>query len=303
LTTKIPVFKAGDFFADRFNIIKYLGTGSLASTYLIRDNKGNDEELVLKIIHGHCSKWAGFTAAFIMLTKSVIPIKNGNICKVREAGRHKNRVFYLMDFICETTFRTWLVKTVTFEDRVVNGLNYAKKLVSAMSILHDHGHYACTKPENIYIRENDLIISDYWIPALIPPSELETNFAARQYLDYLAPEVRNDWSSLSQASDFYSAGVILYEILTGRPPFGEYQPPSASSSFYTAETDDIVGKALALKPADRYASAAELIQAVDVLISAFSSEIEGAKQAEVESDTAEVEARKKAEEDARKNAE
>ncbi|MFC1584904.1 protein kinase [Fibrobacterota bacterium] len=280
-------FAPGELFAERFSIRKPMGPGSLSDAYLCRDTSQDDKELVLKIVHGRYCKRPGFVNSFTMLTRSVMQIRHDNICRVRDVRRHEEFLYYTMDFISETSFRIWLMKTLTFEERVVPGLQYLRKLAAVMDVLHEHGHYACTKPENIFIRGDDLVLSDFWPVSFISPSEFETKPAARQYLGYMAPEVRDEWSSISRAADFYSAGAILYEILTGRPPFGAYTLPSENSNYYNAETDDIVEAALAPRPEHRYGTVQELVQGIDALITTFSPKSEELTKFDAETDPAE----------------
>ncbi len=266
VNTRIPGLKVGDVIDDRFQLKKHLGTGSLGCAYICQNTTGPSDEFVIKLIHQRYNDRPGFINSFSMLTKSAGSIKHESICRILDFGRCQQGSYYTMERIPGYTLRMWLLHTFSFEERVIKGLQFISQYLSAVQILHDNGHFACMKPENLFISGERPIISDYWIPGFIPPGDFSINPAAGSYLVYMAPEVKDDWSTFSQASDIYGTGALLYEILLGRPPIGTLLKPSLCSNFYTEDFDIMIDRSLALSPEDRYTSAVDMQMAIQTLL-------------------------------------
>jgi len=136
------------------------------------------------------------------------------------------------------------------------------------------------KPGNILVTPDDRTkITDFGIVKLVDADSTDTSGPAYGSPRYVSPEQANG-ALLSQRSDLYSLGVILYEMVTGRPPFGSKDerlsrteilrahiertpaPPSSICAEVTPELDRVILRALEKQPEDRYASAIDFLRAV-----------------------------------------
>lgn len=144
-------------------------------------------------------------------------------------------------------------------------------LAKAVGCLHDHGIvHRDLKPGNIFIENGTVKVGDYGLCKFISSSQRTAQTQSVGTVHYMAPEIST--GNYHKQIDIYSAGIILYEMLTGRVPFdgesaGEIlmkhltSPPDLS--VLPAEYVTIVGKALAKNPAHRYVSMMEMAKEVE----------------------------------------
>jgi len=143
----------------------------------------------------------------------------------------------------------------------------------AIGYLHDHGIvHRDLKPANIFLENGQIKVGDYGLCKFISSSQRTAQTQSVGTVHYMAPEIST--GNYNKQVDIYAAGVVLYEMLTGRVPFdgesaGEIlmkhltSPPDLSK--VPAEYAAIVGKALAKNPAHRFASMAEMVRAVEAV--------------------------------------
>ncbi|MBF0433618.1 MAG: protein kinase, partial [Fibrobacteria bacterium] len=294
LNTLIPssqVYKAGELFANKYLIGKYFGAGSLGHTYLYHD-ESTQKDCILKVIGQRYSDRAGFNNAFTMLAKSSRVIKSSSICQIFDSGVYDGQVFFTSEYIPNITFRIWLSEALAFDQRIIKGFSFLTQIVSAMDILHKHGHFASAKPENIFLKDGSIVLSDFWISSFIPPNEFKHNHSSSKYLPYLAPEILDDWSTMDIRSDIYTAGTFLYEILVGRNVLGDFPLPSACSKLYNTEIDQVVLRAIDPNPDNRYQTIKDFqdaLQLIKQLLIPEDNEPDTEENIPVESDTAPTE--------------
>src|SRR5438034_9519115 len=146
-------------------------------------------------------------------------------------------------------------------------------IARAVGYLHDHGIvHRDLKPANVFIENGTVKIGDYGLSKSIGTSQRTAQTQSVGTVHYMAPEIST--GNYNKQIDVYAAGVILYEMLTGRVPFegesaGEIlmkhltSPPDLSK--VPAAYVPVVGKALAKDPAQRFASMAEFAKGVEAI--------------------------------------
>ncbi len=246
--------KPGELFVNRFRIVRHLGTGSLCATYLAADE--DQGEVVLKVLQPRKALSPAYTEDFLFLARSVAHYRHPGIARVLESGRGQGEVHYVMEKIDGPPLRAWLFERLTFANRVGPGLGLIRHLLAVFEVVHERGCYGALKPENVFMHPTrGPVILDFGVPGFLSPQEFEFNAHARRYLPYMAPELKRDWSNLLPQSDVYSLGALLYEILVGRPPALPLQfLPSEASARFGLAADEVVLKAMAENPFDRYDS-------------------------------------------------
>lgn len=254
--------RVGDVFAERYRVEKYLGVGSLCNAYLCRDAGAGNREVVLKIMHARKAAEAGMADSFLFLASSVAKYDHKGIARIFDTGRHAGQPYYAMEWVGGTPMRMWLLERLNFENRVLPGLGIIASLLDTFEAVHERGCYGCLKPENVFITLNGPVIMDFGTVGFLSPQEFEYNTYARRYLPYMAPELRQDWANLLPQSDFYSLGALLYEVLTGRAPAPQLRLPSELSRAFGIDADEIILKAMAARPMDRFATVEAFRQAV-----------------------------------------
>ena len=271
--SKAVLPQAGETFANRYRVEKYLGLGALCNSYLCRDLSAKsgaaNQEVVLKVMHARKAAEAGLPESFLFLAESVAKYDYKGIARIYDSGRHDGAPYYAMEWVGGVPLRLWLMERLKFENRVLPGLGIIVALLDTFEIVHERGCYGCLKPENVFITLNGPVITDFGVVGFLTSQEFEFNSYARRYLPYMAPEIRQDWGNLLPHSDFYSIGAILYEILVGRAPAAQLRLPSELSSIFGIEADEIILKSMAASPLDRFATVEAFKHAVLALQSSL----------------------------------
>jgi hypothetical protein len=146
-------------------------------------------------------------------------------------------------------------------------------LAKAIAYLHDHGIvHRDLKPGNIFLENGTVKVGDYGLSKSISTSQRTAQTQSVGTVHYMAPEIST--GNYNKQIDVYAAGIILYEMLTGRVPFEGESAGEILMKHLTAPPDlsklpseylPIVQKALSKNPAQRYASMAEMARAVELL--------------------------------------
>src|SRR5437588_10161242 len=146
-------------------------------------------------------------------------------------------------------------------------------LARAVAYLHDHGIvHRDLKPGNIFIENGTLKVGDYGLSKFISSSQRTAQTQSVGTVYYMAPEIST--GNYNKQIDIYAAGIILYEMLTGRVPFDGESAGEILMKHLTSPTDlskvsgdylPIVARALSKNPAHRYASMAEMARAVEAV--------------------------------------
>lgn len=263
--SKPSILAAGEVFAERYRVEKFLGQGSLCNSYLARDSASSNRETVLKIMHPRKAAEPGLEDSFLFLADSVSKYDHKGIAKTLEWGKHRGVPYYTMEWVSGVPLRMWLLERLTFENRVLPGLGLLRSLLEVFEAVHERGCYGCLKPENVFVTLSGPVITDFGVVGFLSSQEFEFNAYARRYIPYMAPELRQDWSNLIPHSDYYSLGAILYEILVGRAPAPQLRLPSDMSEIFGIEADEIILKSMAPNPLDRFATLEAFRLAVEAL--------------------------------------
>src|SRR5713101_2767545 len=146
-------------------------------------------------------------------------------------------------------------------------------LAKAVGCLHDHGIvHRDLKPGNIFVENGAVKVGDYGLCKFISSSQRTAQTQSVGTVHYMAPEIST--GNYHKQIDIYSAGVILYEMMTGHVPFDGESAGEILMKHLTATPDlsklppgwaDVVGVALAKDPAHRYATFADMSRAVECL--------------------------------------
>ncbi len=146
-------------------------------------------------------------------------------------------------------------------------------LTRAVGYLHDHGVvHRDLKPANVFLENGIVKVGDYGLSKNLSGSRRTANTQSVGTVHYMAPEIGT--GNYTRQIDVYAGGVILYEMLTGRPPFDGESAGEILMKHLTAAPDlskvpgewaPVVAKALAKNPAQRFTAMSELAKAVEVL--------------------------------------
>jgi eukaryotic-like serine/threonine-protein kinase len=265
---------------DRYEIGEVIGRGGMAEVHEGRDLRLG-RRVAVKILRPDLAKDPTFQARFRREAQSAAALNHPNIVAVYDTGEDVltspsgERVvvpYIVMEFVDGMTLRQLLASGRRLLPE--RALEITAGVLAALDYAHRHGIvHRDIKPANAMLtRTGDVKVMDFGIARAMNDAgtTMTATSAVMGTAQYLSPEQARG-EVVDARSDLYSAGVLLYELLTGRPPFtGEspvsiaYQhvsempvPPSQVDPGVTPEIDSVVLHALAKRTDDRYQTAAD----------------------------------------------
>jgi serine/threonine-protein kinase len=254
--------------ADRYRIVRHLARGGMADVFEAEDLLLN-RPVAVKVLHANFASDQSFVARFRREAQAAANLSHPNIVAIYDWGQEAGTYFMVMELIRGQTLRQILRTEGALLPRRVAEIG--AETAAALAIAHQHGVYhRDIKPGNIMITEDGTVkVTDFGIArALDDSEELTRTGAVIGTATYFSPEQAQGLPA-DERSDIYALGIVLYESLTGKPPFtGEspvavaYQHVSTMPSPAREVNPDvpveiaaIAEHAIAKDPAARYQSA------------------------------------------------
>ena len=241
----------------QFEILELINRGGMGAVYKARQITLN-RFVAIKLLLPEKRRDPQFGERFEREAHALARLNHPNIITVHEFGRIQGHHFLTMEFVEGATLRQWMRnRTVSAAD----ALAIISQMCQALQYAHDQGIvHRDIKPENVLIDSHGRVkITDFGIAKLRERAASSISLTGVRdvvgTLHYMAPEQLEKPRSVDHRADIYSAGVVLYEILTGELPIGRFQTPSQMRSI-DARVDKIVLRALEKDPERRYQTAA-----------------------------------------------
>ncbi len=271
-----------------YRVLEPLGRGGMAEVY-----KGYhpllDRYVALKVLHAHFSADAQFQERFQREAATVAKLRHPNIVQVHDFGVQDSITFMAMEYVQGITLKERLVSLRASEEKmpVSEAAAIVHEVAAALDHAHEHGLvHRDVKPANILLRDEadgqtarQAILTDFGIAKILEGVQLTATGMSMGTPDYMAPEqVSGD--PVSAQTDVYALGVVFFEMLTNVLPFSadtpiavllkhmSDEPPSPRLLVpdLPAAFDEVLRRALAKKPRERYPSAGELAAAIDAAL-------------------------------------
>ncbi|MBW3593542.1 MAG: protein kinase, partial [Actinobacteria bacterium] len=253
-------------FDDRYRILRKLGSGGMANVYLAEDEELG-RRVAIKILNERYANDELFNERFRREAKSAAALSHPNIVSIYDRGEASGTPYIAMEVIEGRSLKELIVTRGPLA--IPLALEYARKILDALRFAHRNGIiHRDIKPHNILIGpEGRVKVTDFGI-ARAGASQMTEVGSIMGTAQYLSPEQARG-APVAAPSDLYSAGIVLYEMLTGQVPFNGDSPieiamkhvneapppPSELNPDVTAELDQVVLRALAKDPHDRYQTA------------------------------------------------
>ncbi|WP_210618249.1 Stk1 family PASTA domain-containing Ser/Thr kinase [Mammaliicoccus lentus] len=216
----------GRIIAGRYEFVKYLGGGGMSNVYLAKDNI-LDRKVAVKVINIPPYEKEKTVERFEREVQNTTILSHNNIVNVLDVEEDDNCYYLVMEYIEGPTLKEYLIKEgrLSAEEAIEMTLQILK------GIAHAHHHriiHRDIKPQNILMTQHGTLkILDFGIARALSETALtETNHVMGS-VQYLSPEQAKGQST-DESSDIYSIGIVLYELLTGHPPFNGETPVSVA---------------------------------------------------------------------------
>ena len=262
----------GKLLDNRYEILELVGTGGMAKVYKARCHRLN-RLVAIKILREDLAQDAEFRRRFHDESQAIAMLSHPNIVAVYDVSRSSELEYIVMELIDGITLKQYMQK----KGNKLNwreALHFIIQITKGLSHAHSRGIiHRDIKPHNIMVlRDGSVKVSDFGIARVASGGHSTLTQEALGSVHYISPEQARG-SHIDSRSDLYSAGVVLYEMITGRLPFEGDTPVSVAIQHINSiplsprELDPtipealeaITMKAMAPNPDDRYLSADEML--------------------------------------------
>lgn len=268
---------------NRYQLIQAIGNGGMAVVYHARDLM-LERPVAIKILRQDYSKNDAFRERFRLEAKAAANLSHPNIVTVHDFGFDSDRLFLVMEYVPGTDLKSILKERVRLP--IDEAVNITIQAAQGIGYAHRAGLIHCdVKPHNVLVTPDRRVkVTDFGIAramASIQPDEKHDVVWGSPL--YFAPE-QAAGGPPSPASDVYSLGVVLYELVTGRLPFNSSDPAELARMHREAvpipprklnpeiplALEQIIMKVLAKEPAARYRTADQLSRVLTSFLQNFS---------------------------------
>jgi tetratricopeptide (TPR) repeat protein len=270
-------------------VVREVGRGGMAVVFLAHDLR-HDRDVALKVLRPELAATLG-PDRFLQEIRLAAGLAHPNILPLHDSGEADGCLYYVMPFVTGESLRDRLEAEGQLP--LVDALRIAREVADALEAAHRAGVvHRDIKPENILLLAGHAVVSDFGIARAISAAGSQrmhhsggSRFATGHGMavgtpDYMSPEqaAGSAAAPIDGRSDIYSLGCVLFEMLTGEPPAALTPPEGPSAGplrprdrlaelvairpSVPAEVASVVARMLAPLPADRFDSAADLMEAL-----------------------------------------
>jgi len=270
----VPELAEGTLIDGRYRLVGRLGSGGMADVYCASDEQLG-RRVALKLLHPRFAEDQEFVERFRREASHAAGLQHPHVVSVYDRGEWEGTYYIAMEYLEGRSLKELLEEEGPLAP--VRAIDIVVQILRAARFAHQRGViHRDLKPHNVIIEEEDRVkVTDFGI-ARAGASDVTLTGSIMGTAQYLSPE-QAQGHAVSDASDLYSIGIVIYELLTGRVPFEGPSAvtialkqvseapiaPSAYNPAVTPELDWVVLHALEKDPAQRFASADQFIDALE----------------------------------------
>ena len=260
----------GRLLDNRYEILEVIGTGGMAVVYKARCHRLN-RLVAIKILKDEYARDDEFRRRFHAEGEAVAMLGHPNIVQVYDVSSTESANFIVMELIDGISLKQYMESKGVLNWKET--LHFAMQIAKGLEHAHSRGIvHRDIKPHNVMVLKNGSVkVMDFGIARVMNKSNTLTKEALGS-VHYISPEQAKGGYT-DNRSDLYSLGVVMYEMMTGRPPYdgesavavaiqhisGGAPMPSTLNPNIPGGMEQIIMKAMALEVGDRYASAGEML--------------------------------------------
>lgn len=251
-----------------FKVLRCLGHGGMGAVYQAVQTE-LDRTVAIKVLPPETAADPEFTERFRREAATLARLDHPNIVKLFDYGQREGFAYFVMEFVdgYDLAHRR---PTGPMHPREV--WRVAEPLCKALEHSHQRGvMHRDIKPANVLLDHDGRVkVADFGLARLLRPEDADYNLTRTHAVmgtpRYMAPEQMTSQGRVDHRADIYALGVVIYEILTGSVPAGHFDPPSEKIPALDPRIDDVVLRALSSDPERRFASVAELRDALRAVL-------------------------------------
>jgi len=260
----------------QYRLDQEIGAGGMATVYLAEDLR-HDRRVALKVLRPELAAVIG-AERFLAEIKLTANLQHPHILPLFDSGEADGFLYYVMPFVEGESLRDRLIREKQLP--VDDAVRLASEVASALDYAHRHGVvHRDIKPENILLHDGRALVADFGIALAASKASgtrmTETGMSLGTP-HYMSPEQAMGEREITARSDVYALGAVLYEMLTGDPPFTGSTAQAIVARVVTESPRPLVPQrhtipphveaavltALEKLPADRFATAAQFAEAL-----------------------------------------
>jgi len=263
----------------RYRLTGIVGIGGMAVVYEAEDLAVSNRRVAVKILKEEISEDEQEVKRFINESKAVAMLSHPNILHIYDVSVEGEHQYIVMEYIDGINLKDYISRKGRLNWR--ESISYTEQILNALGHAHERGIiHRDIKPQNIMLlRNGNIKITDFGIAKIQNSAPLTMTDKAIGTVHYISPEQANGASQITNMSDIYSVGILMYEMTTGRLPFNGTTPiqiammqvnempqnPRIINPEIPKGLSQIILKAMSKSPEKRYQSAGEMIQQLGML--------------------------------------
>ena len=264
----------GRLLDNRYEILEIIGTGGMAVVYKARCHRLN-RLVAIKILKDEFARDEEFVRRFHAEGEAVAMLSHPNIVQVYDVSSTDSANFIVMELVNGISLRQYMERKGVLNWKET--LHFAMQIAKGLEHAHSRGIvHRDIKPHNVMVLKNGSVkVMDFGIARVMSKSNTLTKEALGS-VHYISPEQAKGGYT-DNRSDLYSLSVVMYEMMTGRPPYDGESPvavaiqhinggaplPSSLNPNIPAAMEQIILHGMELETRDRYASATEMLRDMD----------------------------------------
>ncbi|MBQ9544192.1 MAG: Stk1 family PASTA domain-containing Ser/Thr kinase [Clostridia bacterium] len=264
----------GKLIDERYKVIEPIGSGGMSVVFKARDQVRN-RTVAMKLLSGELEFDDKAVRRFANESKAAAMVSSENIVKIYDVNLDHDPKYIVMEYVNGMTLKDYMSMNAPLETD--EAVSIMEQLLKALSATHEKNIvHRDVKPQNVMVTPDlKLKLMDFGIAKLPGSKMLEEDEKAMGTVHYISPEQASG-KNVGPGTDVYSAGVIFYEMLTGKLPFDGETPlsvammhvnnppvlPRKYNEKIPPALEQIIMKAMKKEPSQRFSSAASMLKAL-----------------------------------------